>query len=173
MKPELDLQTLNAMPVDAFVAALGGIYEHSPWIPRRVAGQRPFASLAALHGAMTQVVARAALAEQLTLLRAHPELAGREAAAGTLTAHSSAEQRGAGLVDLSAEESRQVSAFNARYREKFGFPFIIAVRRHTRAGIFAEMARRLDGADPVAERELALAQVNEIARLRLESLIAV
>ena len=162
---------INAMRPAEFVAALGGVFEHSPWIAERAFAIRPFADTAALHAAMVDVVRGASRDEQLGLLRAHPELAGREAQSGTLTAHSTAEQRSAGLNALSREEMDRVVRLNRAYREQFGFPFIIAVRRHTKDGIFAEFERRL-GNDAESERRECLEQVNVITRLRLDALIA-
>jgi 2-oxo-4-hydroxy-4-carboxy-5-ureidoimidazoline decarboxylase len=154
-----------------FVAALGGVFEHSPWIAERAFASRPFADIAALHAAMVDVVRGASRDEQIGLLRAHPELAGREAQAGTLTADSTAEQRSAGLNALSREEMDRVVRLNRAYRERFGFPFIIAVRRHTKEGIFAEFERRL-GNDAESERLECLEQVYTITRIRLDALVA-
>jgi 2-oxo-4-hydroxy-4-carboxy-5-ureidoimidazoline decarboxylase len=162
---------INAMRPAEFVAALGGVFEHSPWIAERAFASRPFADTAALHAAMVDVVRGASRDEQLGLLRAHPELAGREAQSGTLTADSTAEQRSAGLNALSREEMDRVVRLNRAYREQFGFPFIIAVRRHTKDGIFAEFERRL-GNDAESERLECLEQVYVITRLRLDALIA-
>jgi len=162
---------VNAMSPAAFVAALGGVFEHSPWIAERTLLERPFADVAALHAAMVEVVRGASREEQLALLCAHPELAGREAQAGTLTADSTAEQRSAGLSALTREEMERVGKLNCAYRTRFGFPFIIAVRRHTKDGIFAEFERRL-GNDAETERQECLEQVYAIARLRLDALIS-
>ena len=159
------------MRPEEFVAALGGVFEHSPWIAERAFARRPYADTAALHGAMVDVVRAAAREEQLGLLRAHPELAGREAQAGTLTGDSTAEQRSAGLNALSREEMERIGRMNRAYRERFGFPFVIAVRRHTKDEIFAEFERRL-GNDPETERLECLEQVYAIARLRLDALTA-
>jgi 2-oxo-4-hydroxy-4-carboxy-5-ureidoimidazoline decarboxylase len=164
------LAQLNAMSAPDFVAALGGVFEHSPWVAERALPARPFANLPALHDAMVEAVERAAPAEQLALLRAHPELAGREARAGTLTRDSTGEQQSAGLTALSRAETERIADLNRRYRAKFGFPFIIAVRRHDKAGIFREFERRL-ALDPDAELANDLAEVYAITRLRLEALV--
>lgn len=156
---------------EAFVAALGGVFERSPWVAERASAKRPFAGAAALHSAMVEVVRAARPEEQLALLRAHPELAGKEAGAGTLTSDSAAEQKGAGLVNLSAEEKQRIARLNAEYRARFGFPFIIAVRNHTKAGIFAALERRLRN-DAAAELAACLGEVYEIARFRLADLVA-
>ncbi|MGB8432851.1 MAG: 2-oxo-4-hydroxy-4-carboxy-5-ureidoimidazoline decarboxylase [Burkholderiales bacterium] len=157
-------------PAD-FVAALGGVFEHSSWIAERAFASRPFADAAAVHAAMVDVVRGAARDEQLRLLRAHPELAGQEAQAGTLTADSTSEQQSAGLNALTRDEMERVVGLNRAYRERFGFPFIIAVRRHTKDGILAEFERRL-GNDPESERLECLEQVCIITRIRLDALVA-
>lgn len=154
-----------------FVAALGGVFEHSPWIAERAFASRPFADTAALHAAMVGVVRGASRDEQLGLLRAHPELAGREAQAGTLTADSTSEQQSAGLNALTRAEMERVGRLNRAYRERFDFPFIIAVRRHTKDGIFAEFERRLEN-DAESERLECLEQVYIITRIRLDALVA-
>jgi 2-oxo-4-hydroxy-4-carboxy-5-ureidoimidazoline decarboxylase len=165
------LAQVNAMPAPEFRAAFGGVFEHSPWVAERAFAARPFASVDALHAAMVDAVKGAGEAAQLTLLRAHPELAGKEAQAGTMTGDSTAEQGTAGLNALSREEMARIAELNRRYREKFGFPFIIAVRRHTKDGIFREFERRLaHGRD--AELAECLGQVYVITRLRLDGLIA-
>jgi 2-oxo-4-hydroxy-4-carboxy-5-ureidoimidazoline decarboxylase len=108
---------------------------------------------------------------QLALLRAHPELAGKEAQAGTMTGDSTAEQCGAGLNALSREEMARIADLNRRYREKFAFPFIIAVRQNTKDGIFREFERRL-AHDRDTELATCLGQVFVITRLRLDGLIS-
>ncbi len=163
----LTLSEVNRMTADEFVRALGRVFEHSPWIAERAFAARPFASVGALHAAMAEAVRRA----QLMLPRAHPELAGKQAQAGTLTRDSTAEQAAAGLGALTPDELRRVAELNRRYREKFGFPFIIAVRRHSKDRIFRELERRL-GLAPEAELANGLEQVFVITRLRLEGSIA-
>jgi 2-oxo-4-hydroxy-4-carboxy-5-ureidoimidazoline decarboxylase len=161
---------LNGMFRAEFVRALGTLFENSPWVAERVWGSRPFASVEVLHTALTAVVSRAPRAEQLALLRAHPDLAGKAARVGTMGADSVAEQASAGLDQLSDEEYERFSRLNRAYREKFGFPFIIAARRHDRAGILAAFERRLGhGVDQ--EMAAALAQVFDITRLRLDRLV--
>jgi 2-oxo-4-hydroxy-4-carboxy-5-ureidoimidazoline decarboxylase len=166
------LTNLNTMPVAEFVALLGGIFEHSPWVAEGVAADRPFTSVDALHTAMVSVVEQAGPDRRLALLNAHPELAGREAQRGELTASSTVEQARAGLHALSAEEARRISDLNAAYRSRFGFPFIVAVRDHTKAGIFEAFARRLAN-PPDAEFSEALRQVYRISRLRLDATLTV
>jgi 2-oxo-4-hydroxy-4-carboxy-5-ureidoimidazoline decarboxylase len=165
------LEALNRASADELERALGGIFEHSPWIAARASGARPFASVEALYGAMVAVVRRASREEQLALLRAHPDLAGRAARAGALTSASAAEQSSAGLDRLDDEEYERFGRLNAAYREKFGFPFIIAVRRHDKRQILTAFETRLQNTE-AQEVETALSQVFEIARLRLTGLIA-
>ena len=136
----------------------------------RVEARRPFADLPALHAAMVQAVRDATPAEQLALLRAHPELGDGELRAGRLTAQSRAEQSSAGLDALGPGELARIARLNAEYRSKFGFPFIIAARKHTKRAIFAELERRLTN-DPGLEMSACLEQVYAIALLRLEMLL--
>jgi 2-oxo-4-hydroxy-4-carboxy-5-ureidoimidazoline decarboxylase len=165
------LAEINALDRAGFVARLGGIFEHSPWVAERAAAARPFASLAALHAAMVQAMRAGSDTEKTALLRAHPELAGREAKEGRLTADSTGEQKSAGLDRLDAAEMRRLAEMNAAYRAKFGFPFIIAVRARTKAEILSEFARRL-ACSPTDERDAALGEVETIARIRLERMSA-
>ncbi len=165
------LETLNRASRDELEHALGRVFEHSPWIAAGAAEARPFANVVALHAAMVAVVRRASREEQLALLRAHPDLAGRAARAGALTNASAAEQSSAGLDRLDDDEYERFGRLNAAYREKFGFPFIIAVRRHDKRQILAAFETRLQNSE-AQEVETALAQVFEIARLRLTGLIA-
>jgi len=167
----LTIPEVNRMSAAEFVRALGGVFEHSPWIAERAFAARPFASVDALHAAMSDAVNGAGRDAQAALLRAHPELAGKEAQAGELTRDSKAEQAAAGLTALTREELGRVSELNRRYRVKFAFPFIIAVRRHTKDGILREFERRLE-LDPETELANGLAQVFAITRLRLDGLIS-
>ena len=166
----LSLATLNAMSREAFGQALDGVFEHSPWVAERTWSWRPFSSVEALHAAMTAVVRQSPRADQLALLRAHPDLGGKAARAGAMTAASVGEQSSAGLDRLSDEEYERFGRLNAAYREKFGFPFIIAVRKHDKAAILAAFQRRL-GHTVEQEMEAALAQVFDITRLRLDGLV--
>jgi 2-oxo-4-hydroxy-4-carboxy-5-ureidoimidazoline decarboxylase len=160
------LEQLNAAPADDFVAALAGIYEHSPWVAAAVAGQRPFASLAALDAAMAAAVHAAPPAQRLALIELHPDLAGKAARAGEMTAESTSEQGGAGLDRLSEAEYARFHLLNNAYRERFGSPFIICVRRCTRDSILRQYERRLQNTLE-AERETTLAEICRIAALRL------
>ena len=162
---------LNALPPPRFRDILAGIYERSPWVAEAVVGQRPFDGIAQLHAAMARAVSAASRQARLDLLRAHPDLAGREAQDGALTTASAIEQKSAGLDRLTREPMQTIARNNEAYRKRFGFPFIICVRNHDQAGIFAAFERRLDNGLE-AEFETALREVHEIARLRLETLIA-
>lgn len=164
------LDALNALDRGGFVARLGGIFEHSPWVAERAWAARPFAGVAALHAAMARAMRAGSEAEKTALLRAHPELAGREAKEGRLTADSKGEQKSAGLDCLNATEMRSLAELNAAYRAKFGFPFIIAVRARAKDEILGELARR-QGCGAAEERAAALAEVEAIARIRLERLL--
>ncbi|WP_299718921.1 2-oxo-4-hydroxy-4-carboxy-5-ureidoimidazoline decarboxylase [Tardiphaga sp.] len=161
---------INAMDRAAFVQKFGGIFENSPWVAEQAWESRPFASLDAMHAAMVGVAKTAPAATQLALLQAHPDLAGKEAQAGAMTASSVAEQASAGLSALSNEEMADISALNAAYKKKFGFPFIIAVRMHTKEGIFFEFRRRLHN-DTQTEFANDLQNVYVITRLRLNKLL--
>ena len=161
-----DIDALNAMPADAFIHALGGIFEHSPWIPASVVDARPFADLTALHAAMCRALHAAPADDQLHLICAHPELAGKAAIRGELTEDSTREQHAAGLDQCSPEEFTTLTQLNGEYRERFGFPFIVAVRGHTRASIIAAMQARMSNTRD-AELAEALAQIDRIAAIRL------
>lgn len=168
------LADVNAMDAERFSAVFGKVYEHSPWIAQRAFSARPaggFASRGALHAALVATVHAATEDEQVALLRAHPELAGKDATAGTMTAESVSEQAVAGLTALSRAEVESLRALNGQYQAKFGFPFIIVARNNTKAAILGTLAARLHNTREMELRN-ALAQVGEIARLRLADLIA-
>ena len=166
----LSIQQIDAMDQQTFVANLDGIYEHSPWVAERAWKARPFRSRDMLHAAMQDVVATASHEEQLGLIRAHPELAGKLAVDGGLTDASRSEQAGAGLDRCTPAEFDRLQALNTAYREKFGFPFIVAVRGLTRAHIIAQMEQRL-AHSPEREFDACLAQIGRIAGFRLHDLI--
>ena len=166
----MTLAELNATDRDAFVGTLGGVFEHSPWVAEAAYAARPFASVDALHAAMVEVVERASPAQQLALVRAHPELAGKASIGRGLTAASNAEQAGAGLSACSPDEFAKLQALNARYNARFGFPFILAVKGYDRAGVIADFERRVERS-VVEERAESLRQIARIARFRLQSLI--
>ena len=171
MSQTYTLDQLNAMPAADFIQALGGIYEHSAWVAQAAAAQRPFAHAAALADAMRAIVDGAGDAAQIKLVRAHPELAGKAAVRGELTAESTREQSGAGLDQCSAAQFEQLQSLNRQYNEKFGFPFILAVRGYDRAGIIDEFARRVNN-DPATELQTCINQIHRIAQFRLNDLVS-
>lgn len=162
------VERLNELSRAEFVARLGGIYEHSPWVAERAYDARPFGSIEELHRAM-QAAMRAASAErQLALIRAHPELLGKLEAA-QLTESSRVEQASAGLDRCTPEQKARMQALNAIYRDKFGFPFIVAVKGLDWGGIIERLEARLRNTIP-AEFDKALDEIGRIARFRLEVL---
>lgn len=166
----MTLAEVNAMEKTAFVGCLGGVYEHSPWVAEQVAGARPFLSVEQMLDQMRAAVDGTGAEAQLELIRAHPDLAGKLAMANELTEASRREQGGAGLDRLDKEEFAEFSELNRRYRQRFGFPFVICVRKTDKAGILAAFRKRLEnGAEE--ERTAAVAEIHEIARLRIEDLV--
>jgi N-carbamoyl-L-amino-acid hydrolase len=168
----LSIEQLNAASPEEFTALLDGTYEHSPWIAKRAAGARPFRSLAHLKHALVQAVAKASADEQLGLIRAHPELAGKAMVSKTLTAESTHEQGKAGLTDCTPEEFAKIQQLNADYNAKFGFPFILAVRGPRGTGlskreIIDTFERRLHN-HPGFELGEALRNIHRIAEIRLD-----
>ncbi len=167
------LTEINRLNAAQFSQVFGAVYERSPWIAERAFALRPaggFASRAQVHAALVAAVQSASDAGKVALLNAHPELAGREAVAGALTAASTSEQSSAGLTSMTAADVAQLRELNAAYREKFGFPFIIAVRNNTQSAIFGAVKSRLANSREM-EINNGLMQVGEIARLRLVDLI--
>jgi 2-oxo-4-hydroxy-4-carboxy-5-ureidoimidazoline decarboxylase len=168
--PPISSDALQRLERDRFVALFGGVFEHAPWVAEAAYEAGPFASLEALHAAMVDAMRRAPRERQLALIRAHPDLAGRAAIAGTLTAASSAEQASAGLDQCTPAEFERFRDLNDKYKEKFGFPFIMAVKGRTRQEILGAFEQRLDRSSET-EFEEALNQIARIARLRLAGLI--
>ncbi len=167
----LTLEQLNAASPAEAVALLDGLYEHSPWIAEQALAQRPFTSLAHIKHAMVQVLAQAGEQAQLDLIRAHPELAGKAMQTNTLTAESTNEQNKAGLTQCTPEELAHIQNLNRQYGERFGFPFILAVRGPRglglpKAEILATFERRLRN-HPDFERAEALRNIHRIAEIRL------
>jgi chitin deacetylase len=165
------LEHLNRLDLPAWLARLGAVFEHSPWVAEGAWRSKerlgPFSSVDELHRAMMRTVQEACAEKQLALVRAHPELAGGEA----LTADSTSEQGRLGFNRLSKAELEQMSSLNRRYREKFGFPCIVALRLHAnRASVMDEMARRL-GNNAETELAGALEQIGRITRGRLDKLL--
>jgi len=167
---KMALASLNATDEAGFMAALGDVYEHAPWVAQAALKQRPFATLAALHAAMTDAVRAAPPEQQLALIKGHPDLAGKAARAGTMTVDSKAEQASAGLDRLAEAEFAQFHRLNDAYREKFGMPFIICVRRHSKDSILQQFERRLQNTMSV-ETKTALGEIFRIAALRLDQRI--
>jgi len=152
------------------MAAVGGVVEHSPWVAERAFVYRPFSNVDALHAALVKCIRDASVDEQIALFNVHPELAGREAIAGSMTADSTGEQGRLGLNALSAAELAELTALNTRYREKFGFPFIAALRLHPdRQSMVASFRARIENSRE-AETANAIDQIAEIVRGRLEKL---
>lgn len=166
----MTLDELNECDPAAFVAALGPVFEHSPWVAQTALTARPFTSVSTLLEMMVDVIERADPARQLALLRAHPDLAGRASLRSELTALSRAEQDRAGLAHCTPQELAMLQSLNAAYRKRFGFPFIVAVRGMDRAGVIEAMKARIANAPPF-ERAEALRQVGRIAALRLADML--
>ncbi|GAA1405970.1 uricase [Glutamicibacter uratoxydans] len=167
----LDLQEINAMTQEQFVNDLGPVFENSPWVAEGAWQRGPFESVADLHRAMFDVVSSSPRAQLLDFLNAHPELAGKEAQAGEMTNESVGEQSSAGLDALTAQELARMQQLNREYTAHHGFPFVIAVRGHTKESIFSEFERR-KGQSTAAEFKDALAQIAIISRGRLDRLVS-
>jgi 2-oxo-4-hydroxy-4-carboxy-5-ureidoimidazoline decarboxylase len=165
------LDELNACSKEDFVAALANIFEYSPWIAEQAALRRPFAGVAQLFEAMRHVVEQAAPGQRLALIKAHPDLADKTKQGDMLTAESSAEQNSVGLDRLSEAEYAAFDRVNNAYREKFGFPYIVCVRRHTKDSILRDFARRLPN-DASAEVAASIAEICKIAALRTDLLVS-
>lgn len=167
----MTITELGSLDEAAFKLRLGSVVEHSPWVAERAWSLRPFDSQAALFEAMARVIHTAADAQQRALLCAHPELAGQEAQAGTMTTDSQSEQGRLGLLSLDAATVRRIATLNQRYRERFGYPFIAALRlHHTLASVFDAIEQRL-AHDETTERQAALQQICEVMRGRLARVV--
>ncbi len=169
---QLTLSQVNALDHESFVRVLGPVFEHSPWVAAATWIQRPFHDVAQLHQALRQTVSEAGEARQLALIRAHPDLVGRAALAGTLTHTSTGEQASAGLNQLTPQEIGLFQKHNAAYKEKFGFPFVMCARLNKKAAILAGFERRLKNSQP-QEIKTALEEISKIAELRLRDLISI
>jgi len=163
------LSEINSLGQDDFVRIIGPVFEHSPWIAEAAWLKRPFASLGALHQALCQTVAGAGEEKQLALIRAHPDLVGRAAQAGTLTRASTNEQASAGLTQLTPDEIEAFQTNNAAYHAKFGFPFVICARLNKKEAILEGFRVRLNHSRE-QEIETALEEIGKIAWLRLKDL---
>jgi len=167
--PPVNITDINAMDAKAFTQALGGVFEHSPWIAKRAFAKRPFASPEDLHASMVDVVKSASAQEQLDLILAHPDLAGKAAKAGEMTDHSVNEQASVGLDQLSEAEYQKFHELNTSYRDKFGFPFIIAVMDNTKDSILEAFVDRLNN-DKDIEKATALENILRITEIRLKAM---
>jgi 2-oxo-4-hydroxy-4-carboxy-5-ureidoimidazoline decarboxylase len=165
------LADLNACSKDDFVTALANIFEYSPWIAEQAASARPFAGVNQLFGAMKGAVERAPAELRLALIKAHPDLANKTQRAAGLTAESNAEQNSVGLDRLSDAEYEAFERVNNAYRAKFGFPYIVCVRRHTRDSILRDFERRLPN-DAKTEMQTSIEEICRIAALRVDQLVA-
>ncbi len=162
----IDLADLNRMDLGAFEAAVGDVFELAPWVAEAAHARRPFATVSDLHAAMMGAVRAAPREQQLGFVRNHPDLAGKAARAGDVTDESKREQASVGLDTLSDEEFGRFHRLNDAYKARFGFPFMICVRRHTRDSILSEFERRL-ARDEAAEFAQAMREVFHITRLRI------
>jgi 2-oxo-4-hydroxy-4-carboxy-5-ureidoimidazoline decarboxylase len=160
------LTQVNQLSRDAFVAALGPLFEGSPWIADTTWPARPFASIDGLHHALCATMYAAPIEQHIALIQAHPDLAGKAALAGALTAESTREQSSAGLSRLTPDQFATFTKLNQAYREKFGFPFVICAREHSARSILEHFATRLEHAR-AHEIDTALGEIAKIARLRL------
>jgi 2-oxo-4-hydroxy-4-carboxy-5-ureidoimidazoline decarboxylase len=168
--PQQTLTDLNASSKDDFVAALANIFEYSPWIAEQAASARPFAGVKQLFAVMTAAVDRAAPELRLALIKAHPDLANKTQRAAGLTAESNAEQNSVGLDRLSDAEYEAFERVNNAYRAKFGFPYIVCVRRHTKDSILRDFERRLPN-DAKTEMQKSVEEICRIAALRVDQLV--
>ncbi|HEY9180648.1 MAG TPA: 2-oxo-4-hydroxy-4-carboxy-5-ureidoimidazoline decarboxylase [Candidatus Baltobacteraceae bacterium] len=167
----MTIADLNGMDADAFTGAVGFAFEDSPWIARAAWAQRPFRDAAHLHAVMLDVLDRSSEQQRIALIASHPDLAGRAAREGRLTAASAGEQQSAGLDRLTTEELERFDRLNTAYRTAFGFPFVICAREQTKDRILAALDARLNN-DRETEIRTALAEIGKIARLRLNEAIA-
>jgi 2-oxo-4-hydroxy-4-carboxy-5-ureidoimidazoline decarboxylase len=164
------LAALNSCDRESFIAALGHLFEHSPWVADESYAKRPFRDVDDLYQALCAAMMGAPAGRQLELIRAHPDLAGRLALAGQLTASSTMEQAAAGLDKLTRTEADEVQQLNDAYKARFGFPFIICARLNAKATILAAMRARVVNT-PDAELSTALGEIAKIARLRLNEAV--
>ena len=171
MPKNLSITDINQMPNLLFVEALGSIFEHSAWVAQAAFDQRPFTSMAQLYATMVGIVGQSSPEQRMTLIRSHPELAGKEASTGTLTTDSRKEQSSAGLDQCSAEELSQLRVLNQTYQAKFEFPFIIAVTGLSRQNIIDALALRVQNTSKV-EFETSLVEIAKIGKIRLNALFA-
>src|SRR5687767_2431750 len=165
------LAEINALHRAGFTAALGHLFEHSPWVADETWPRRPFRDAENLHRELCATMRAASPERKLSLIRAHPDLAGRLAQQRQLTAESTREQSSAGLDQLSAGQLAEFQQLNDRYRARFDFPFIICARLNARDAILAAMQSRISNS-PEREFETALGEIEKIAYLRLMDLLS-
>ena len=170
LKRAHSLDELNSLSREEFVRIVGPVFENSPWIAEEARTRGPFTDLAQLHRALCETVRSAGEEKQLGLIRAHPDLVGRAALAGTLTAESNREQASAGLNRLTSAEIATFKELNRAYREKFGFPFVICARLNKKEAILTGFRERLQHSQAV-EIKSALAEIEKIAYLRLQDIV--
>ena len=163
------MEKVNELGREAFVARFGPLFEHSPWVAADAWADRPFTDKDELFEALCSAMYSAPVERKLALIRAHPDLAGRAAIEGTLTRSSKREQAAAGLDRLTPDEYEAFTRLNAAYRERFGFPFVVCAREHTKESILRVAAERLEH-NREEEVRVALEEIAKIARLRLEDL---
>lgn len=167
MTTRSSLEHLNTCSPEVFCAALADIWEHAPWVAHGIVGQRPFATVEALHTAMVRVVAGRDEPARVAFYAGHPELAGEDARRGTMTDASIAEQGTLSLARLDTHEAERWNALNRAYRTRFGFPFILCIRRHTRESALQAFEQRLQH-DRATELTTTLGEIAAITRLRLD-----
>jgi OHCU decarboxylase len=171
LSARISLAQVNGLGEHEFAERFGTVFEDSPWVASRTWHERPFGSLSELHGAFVRVMYDAPAAQRLALIRAHPDLAGKATVAGELTPESAREQASAGLDRLTPEEYEAFTRMNREYRERFGFPMVVAVRGYDgKEALLAAAARRLRRTR-TEEIETGLAEIARIARLRLQELV--
>lgn len=170
MADKIPLASLNQYSRESFVESLGGIFEHSPWVADLVYENRPFESIAQLNQTMLEAVQRSPEHRRMALICSHPELAGKEAAAGTLTDDSRHEQSRAGLDQCSADELARLQSLNRAYFEKFDFPFVIAVTELNKTQIIEALNSRLQNSLN-KEFKTSIVEIGKIAGIRLNALI--
>ena len=163
---KITLNEVNSLQREEFVEKFGSLYEHSPWVAEGASEERPFENLSEMHDAFGQTLREAPSDRQFSVIKAHPDLAGKAATAGDLTPESTQEQASVGLDRLTPEEYESFTELNEAYKEKFGIPMIFAVREHTKNSILESARKRLQNAQE-EEVDRALEEINKIARYRL------
>jgi OHCU decarboxylase len=161
------MRAINELDQAAFVERFGSLFEHSPWVAEAAFRDRPFANREELYEALVAAMYAAPRERKLALIRAHPDLAGKAAIEGSLTDSSKREQASAGLDRLTPDEYDSFTRTNTAYRERFGFPFVVCAREHTKESILRVASERLGNTED-EEIRVALEEIAKIARLRLE-----